>query len=347
MTILRDILAMQQANQAQALNQLKLAQSQSLFPIEQKLKQLQMERERQAIDLARQKAPLQIEAAEFELEEGKTAKLRDLAIQARKVYETDPELAQTIIAGGNARFNLGIEDPSQISTEDLDAFISQGYDSEQQRKMASLLSRQNEQALRMQELGLQQEKFEFGKTKLSAGLEKNLLESQETARSAMQQANEYDVLSNDFERIEMPSGVAGKFSEMLKGILGTQDDVTEFRRRFNKVRLSEGLKNLPPGPATDRDVIEAFKGVPPEDASKEQRISFLRGAARLARIDAAFHNFKSDYISEKGTAKNLSKEWRSTVFSPKLGKEVSTLEIYEAAVNKGITPEDVRERLGL
>lgn len=68
MTILRDILAMQQANQAQALNQLKLAQSQSLFPMEQRLKELQMERERQAIDLARQKAPLQIEAAELEIE---------------------------------------------------------------------------------------------------------------------------------------------------------------------------------------------------------------------------------------------------------------------------------------
>jgi hypothetical protein len=286
------------------------------------------------------------EAAQFDLEEEKAYKLRDLASSAISVWETDPELAQTIIEGGNTRYNLGI-DPSQVTLDQLESFVAQGFDSERQIKMQNMISRQDEQKLRLREVMLSEEKFERSKEKLSAGLEKELISTQEAARTSLQNANEYDVLASDFERIDIPSGTAGKFSEMLKGILGTQDDVTEFRRRFNKVRLSEGLKNLPPGPATDRDVIEAFKGVPDENASKEQITSFLRGASRLAKIDAAYQQFKADFISQNATPKGLAKEWRSSVMSPKLGRKVTTLEIYEAAVNKGITPEEVKERLGL
>lgn len=113
MTILRDILAMQQANRAQALNQLKLAQSQSLFPMEQQLKQLQMERERQAIDLARQKAPLQIEAAEIELEKqrkllddgllGLTASQREFRDLTQNFSDKDVEKARRIRMGLDPR----------------------------------------------------------------------------------------------------------------------------------------------------------------------------------------------------------------------------------------------------
>ncbi|MCH8329306.1 MAG: hypothetical protein IIB81_02855, partial [Nanoarchaeota archaeon] len=153
----------------------------------------------------------------------------------------------------------------------------------------------------------------------------------------------------DFERIqaELPAGASQSFSESLKSILGTQDDVTEFRRRFNKVRLSEGLKSLPPGPATDKDVEEAFKGVPKENASPQQVASFLRGAARLARFDAGFNQFKADFISKNSTAKNLNKNWRKTIESPVAKRGITVAEIYETAQNRNITPEEVAERLGV
>ena len=368
MTVFESFLRGQQAAQQAGLNRLRLAQMQSLAPIEQQLQQLALERGRFQQRQAEQMAPVQMEAAqlgltgerqkqriagsriaseEFSLAREKASTLRDIAQSALNVYDENPQLAQTIIAGGSARFDLGIEDPASVSKEDLSAFIAQGSDLDQQIKMQSVISRQNEQGLRLREVALSEAKFERGKGALSAGLEKSLLQTQDDTRQAMQAANEYDVLAGDFERADIPAGVAASFSETLKEILGSEDDVTEFRRRFNKVRLSEGLKNLPPGPATDRDVIEAFKGVPKENASKEQVISFLKGSARLARIDAAYNMFKSDYISNNATAKGLAKEWRASVTSPKLGREVTTLEIYEAAVNKGVTPEEVRERLGI
>jgi hypothetical protein len=92
MTILREILAMQQANQAQALNQLKLAQSQSLFPMEQQLKQLQMERERQAIDTGQ----LGQEAGQFRLER---AQKREPLEQAKLQFEVE-QLFNQLSGGG-------------------------------------------------------------------------------------------------------------------------------------------------------------------------------------------------------------------------------------------------------
>ena len=204
-------------------------------------------------------------------------------------------------------------------------------------------------ALREREIALKESEAQRRSVKLSAGLESALLSSQEKVVSAQRNAREYDVLANDFANrvADLQGGAAGSFGEFLKGVLGTQDDVSEFRRRFNQVRLSEGLKNLPPGPATDRDVQEAFKGVPKPNASPEQIQSFLRGAARLARFDAGFNQFKADFISERSSAKGLNKEWRKQIQSPILKRKVSVAEIYETAQNRGITPEDVKQQLGI
>lgn len=203
--------------------------------------------------------------------------------------------------------------------------------------------------LRERQIEVQEEKLKDSRAKLSAGLEKVLIAAQDNVVAAQQNANEYIVLAGDFER--MPAGDAAgaelTFTEKLKGVLGEQDDVTEFRRRFNKVRLSEGLKSLPPGPATDKDVQEAFKGVPKEDASPEQVASFLRGAARLAKFDAGYNQFKADYISKKSTSKNLNKTWRKSISSPVAKRKISIVEIYETAQNRGITPEEVAEKLGV
>lgn len=123
--------------------------------------------------------------------------------------------------------------------------------------------------LREREITLKEEEAERKAGKLSAGLEKELIRVQDVTNQAQRNANEFEILADQFKARpeQLAGGAKATFSEFLKAQLGTQDDVTEFRRRFNQVRLSEGLKNLPPGPATDRDVKEAFKGVPKENAS--------------------------------------------------------------------------------
>lgn len=206
-----------------------------------------------------------------------------------------------------------------------------------------------DQGLRERQVAISEASEQRQSNKLSAGLEKALLASQDNVVTSQRNANEYTTLAGDFDRIQddLPAGTRQTFSESLKSILGTQDDVSEFRRRFNKVRLSEGLKSLPPGPATDKDVEEAFKGVPKETASPEQVASFLRGAARLARFDAGYNQFKADFISKNSSAKNLNKNWRKTIDSPIVKRDITVAEIYETAQNRNITPDEVAEKLGV
>ena len=201
--------------------------------------------------------------------------------------------------------------------------------------------------LRREEFELKKDIESRQKTKLSAGLEKALLDSQDLVVKAKRNSTEFDILASQVESGELAGGVQSTTSETLKRLLGTQDDVTELRRRFNSVRLSEGLKNLPPGPATDKDMEQAFKGVPPENAPASQIASFLRGAAKMARFDAGYNQFKSDFISDKSTAKGLNKEWRRTVQSEALGRTISIAEIYAEAAAEGMTPEDVKAELGV
>lgn len=150
---------------------------------------------------------------------------------------------------------------------------------------------------------------------LSPTGEKTLIDAQDKYFSSTTQAREYELLAGDFERFSgsLPSGSKATISEFIKTVAGSQDDATELRRRLAKVRLSEALKYLPPGPATDRDVKEAFKGVPAENASPTQVQAFLRGSAKMARIDSEFQEFKANYIAENEGTKGLIPAWKKAI----------------------------------
>lgn len=208
-------------------------------------------------------------------------------------------------------------------------------------------NKERELYLREQQIALDKLKEERLSTTPSAGLEKLLTDSQDKVVAAQQQANKFETLANDYLNMNVGGGVGATVSEGFKYLLGSQDDVTELRREFNKVRMSEGLKFLPPGPATDKDVELAMKGVPPENAPADQVASFLRGAAKLARFNAGYNQFKADFISNKNSPKGLNKTWRKSVKSPTLNRDVSVAEIYATAQSRGLTPEDVMSQLGI
>jgi len=207
--------------------------------------------------------------------------------------------------------------------------------------------RMRDQSLRERQLQLQQQAEERQTNKLSAGLEKVLLDSQDRAVNAQKQSNKFETLATAYETKNIPGGLKSSLEENLKAVLGTQDDVTETKRQFNEIRLSEGVKNLPPGSASDADIKLFMQGPPPANANPNQVASYLRGAAKASRFEAGFHQFKGDFISGKSTGKGLNQAWRSKINSPALKRDISLGELYETAQNRGTTPEDVAQQLGI
>lgn len=216
-----------------------------------------------------------------------------------------------------------------------------------QKDRTDINLRIRDQQLRERQLQLQQAAEDRQTNKLSAGLEKVLLDSQDQTVKSQQKSNKFDVLANDYERLKIEGGLKSTMTESLKAVLGSQDAVSEFKRQVNEVRMSEAMKMLPPGAASDADIKLVLSSQPKENASPEQIASYLRGAAKVSRFEAGFHQFKADFISNKSTGKGLNQAWRSKINSPALKRDISLGELYETAQNRGTTPEDVANQLGI
>jgi len=87
--------------------------------------------------------------------------------------------------------------------------------------------------------------------------------------------------------------------------------------------------------------------VPPENAPASQIASFLRGASKMARFDAAYNQFKSDFISDNSNTKGINKEWRKKVRSDVLDRDITIAEIYAEGVLHGMNIEDIKAELGV
>lgn len=209
------------------------------------------------------------------------------------------------------------------------------------------VARQQGLALRERGLELGEEREKRQSEKISGGLEGALLRAQEDAVKFGRQLVELNDLAANYEKQNIQGGLKSTVTETLKRMLGSQDAVTEFKRRFSKVRLQEGLKLLPPGQVTDKDMEEAFRGVPPENASAKQVKAFLGVAAKIASYQAGFNSFKSEFISTKSTGKGLIQEWEKSFESPVLDRRFTVGELYATAKNKGLTVPEVAEQLGI
>lgn len=232
---------------------------------------------------------------------------------------------------GQTRFGAGGEVIAGLAPK------SEDPNSLEQQK---LLQRQTEQKFR-------QDQAEIKAGELSPTVQKILDASQTESIDAGQRSRSLSVLADDINKLSIGGGLASSTSETLKNLLGTQDDVSELRRRFNAVRASQSVQNLPPGPASDKDIQLALSGFPRENAGGQQIESFLRGAAKLENINAAFQSFKSNLISNSKSTKGMLKKWKSKELSPILGRDVSTSELFITAQEEGITIDDLKQKLGM
>ncbi|EPL5830117.1 hypothetical protein PC907_004002, partial [Acinetobacter baumannii] len=80
----------------------------------------------------------------------------------------------------------------------------------------------------------------------------------------------------------------------------SNDDQNAMIREYTRLRNSEAIKSLPPGPATDKDIELALKGLPPETADSTTITSFLRGYAKLNQRDAAYKQMQAEWVNQVG-----------------------------------------------
>lgn len=117
-------------------------------------------------------------------------------------------------------------------------------------------------------------------------------------------------IADKFDAYKPASGtVGGVGNELLKSILGTQDEVTNLRKNYAEFTNSEVMQNLPPGTASDKDVAFALRGFPPDDADAKSIASFLRGMGKLKKAASEYNSGRAKFIEETGHTGKSSKEF--------------------------------------
>ena len=163
-------------------------------------------------------------------------------------------------------------------------------------KSRELSIKEEANQIRREELGFRQE--QANKVSLTPTTQKILDAAQTKSFDSGQQAREMELLARDLTQIDIGGGVTSTTSEKFKQVLGSQEAVTDIRRRFRGFRASQAVSNLPPGVASDKDIELALSGFPAENANSQTIQSFLAGQPKVARLVEGFNIVKSELISE-------------------------------------------------
>lgn len=81
---------------------------------------------------------------------------------------------------------------------------------------------------------------------------------------------------------------------------GGTDPVQSLRREYDQLMIQQAIKNLPPGPASDKDVKMAQRGFPDRNADMATVSSFLRGVSKLQGYAADSEDRKADWLAGNG-----------------------------------------------
>lgn len=99
------------------------------------------------------------------------------------------------------------------------------------------------------------------------------------------------------DRIGKSNLQGGIFSSATQAIAGLGGRPDQLRLEFARIKNAGVLAALPPGVATDKDVILASKGFPKDNADAATIASFLRGMAKLQMVQAAGDTAQAEWIS--------------------------------------------------
>ena len=106
-------------------------------------------------------------------------------------------------------------------------------------------------------------------------------------------------LADQFEKAD-PQSFGGAAIEGLKTFTGSQDYITQLRREYTRIRATQVNALLPPGPASDRDIINAQAGFLKDTADPQAIASWLRGMAKLQDYQAKYEDLRAEWVANVG-----------------------------------------------
>tara|TARA_R100000951_G_scaffold25805_1_gene21902 strand:- start:1203 stop:2405 length:1203 start_codon:yes stop_codon:yes gene_type:complete len=172
--------------------------------------------------------------------------------------------------------------------------------------------------------------------KLTSSMQNKQLEFQESANSAYSLADKTSILADRFSRVEAATGAAGSARESFLNFIGGQDEISNLRKDYTRIRNKLITANLPQGPATDKDIELIAAGFPQASASQAQIVDFLQAMSRGQEAVAKFDEFKSTFLQENG---NITRATRDFDFKGQAIKKGERLASAYKRISKKLEPK--------
>lgn len=148
---------------------------------------------------------------------------------------------------------------------------------------------------------LELEKLDRSGLQLDAGARQAVNTAVGESASAQALAGRMSDLAAKMQASGATSGWPARFAEAAKGVYGGQNAVSGLRAEYNQLVNAQAVKNLPPGPASDKDIALAKQGFPPDSANTDYLASFLRGMAKMQQAVGASSDRKANWIASNGS----------------------------------------------
>ena len=129
-------------------------------------------------------------------------------------------------------------------------------------------------------------------------------------------------------KASLSSGWQARAGSAIKDFFGSQDEVSEIRTEFTRIKNLEVIGSLPPGVASDKDIEIVSAGFPDANANPKVLYNWLKSYANIQRADAEFNRFKAAYISKNNNSKGFIGDWKKYSKVP-----VSELAKYRSVIN--------------
>lgn len=137
--------------------------------------------------------------------------------------------------------------------------------------------------------------------KLSVNMEKAIEKSAGDAAASRNAADSMTTLADTLEKEKPTPGLFGNAENMFSKLTGQDNYLRDMRIRFNQLANAQATKLLPPGPASDKDIEFARKGIPSETDNPMVIARWLRGMAKMESNNANFNEFRSEWMSANGS----------------------------------------------
>jgi hypothetical protein len=179
--------------------------------------------------------------------------------------------------------------------------------------------------LRAEEIQVERERMEAMANQNTTQTNRFIMEATQSAVEERAAAVNMLNIASTYDNVSPVAGFRGTAYQAFNNFLGTQGDAEQIKTEYIKLRNSVIGTDLPPGAASDADILLALQGWPPENANAAYISRFLRGQAKMAALSAEQNKFKAEYISNnRGNVAGFMDEWDSRIAEEGFLESIST-----------------------